>query len=275
MRKKLVLLAVAAAVMITACAVRTGTEKKPGEPGMTQEESAIEEEGQSSGTENQELSESFQAENQESPEVSQAEIPKQEAEEPAGQEENVPEFSKGTLSESGWESEWIGMRFTAPEGSRMSTEEELDQLMGISEELLAEDLSKAQLKYAELISVREMMCYDELTKSNVIVNVDRMPFEMSEEDYSAQLELSLTSVSAMKYEKQGEDEMAEIAGIPYLKCVYRVEGMGQIMHTDYYVRMINDRAVSLAVTYGKGNEEQAASLLGGFSASGTARLNSY
>lgn len=255
MRKKLVLSALAAAVMITACAGRTGTGNEKSEPVAMQEESAVEEEEQLSGAENQEPSE-----------IIQAEMPEQEAEEHEGQEENVPEFSKGTLSGSSWESEWIGMRFTAPEGSRMSTEEELDQLMGISEELLAEDLSGAQLKYEELASVSEMMCYDELTKSNVVVSVDRMPFEMSEEDYSERLELLLTSVSALKYEKQGEDEAVEIAGIPYLKCTYRVEGLGQVMQTDYYVRMIGDRAVSLAVTFEEGNEEQAASLSGGFAA---------
>lgn len=190
--------------------------------------------------------------------VSQAET----AEEP----EAAFEFVKGTVSESGWESQWLNMRFNAPEGTRMASKEQLTELMGISGELLAEDLDEAQLPDTELTTVREMMCYDERTKTNVIVSVDSLPARLPEEDYAKQLETALAAVSVMTYQRAGEDECVEIAGIPWLRSDYQVEAMGRSVHTDYYIRMIGDKVVSLIVTYGEDGEKLADSMIGSFEA---------
>lgn len=247
MQRKLILLILAMVVILTACGPKTAIEGND----YRQE---IAEESEQKG-EGEETDLPLEAE---APEASQAEIPEQ--------GETASEFSKGTVSERGWESQWLSMRFTAPNGTRMASEEELDELMGISEELLSEDLSDLQIKYAELTSVREMMCYDERTKSNVIVSVDRLPLKMSEEIYAEQLEQSLSAVSAMTYEKVGEDEEVEIAGISYLRSGYQVETMGQHLHTDYYIRMIGNRVVSVVLTYGEDGEKLAASMVSSFEA---------
>ncbi len=246
MRKKLSLLILAAVVLLTACGQKADAIKTD-----NKQETA---EGSDQEKQDKEADLPSEAEASELSEASQAEIPEQEN----------SEFSKGTVSESGWESQWLGMRFTAPDGTRMASEEELAELMGISEDLLSEDLSDIQIKYAELTSVREMMCYDERTKANVIVSVDRLPLKMSEEAYAEQLELSLSAVSAMKYEKADEDEQVEIAGTSYLRSGYHVEAMGQSLHTDYYIRMIDDRVVSVVVTYGEDAQELASSMVDSF-----------
>lgn len=242
MWKNLFFLALVTVVLFTACGQKTDTIKTDNKQEMEEEQKK--EDGKNSDAGSLEL-----------PEVLQAKTPGQEM---------SSEFKKGTVSESGWESQWLGMRFTAPEGTRMTSEEILDELMGISEELLAEDLSDAQIEYAELTSVREMMCYDERTKTNVIVSVDRLPLEMSEEAYAQQLALSLSAVSAMKYERAGEDEQVEIAGAVYLRFGYRVETAGQSLHTDYYIRMIDDRVVSVITSYGEDGEELAFTMLNSF-----------
>lgn len=248
MKKQLFVLALAAAVLFTACGQRADTIKADYNQEMVKESEQLE----------TEQKEKFpEAESSEIPGALEAEIPDREID---------SDFSKGIVSESGWESQWLGMRFVAPEGTRMASEEALAELMGISEELLEEDLSEAQMKYAELTSVREMMCYDESTKTNMIVSVDRLPFKMSEEAYAEQLAPALSAVSAMKYEKAGEDEQVEIAGIPYLRSRYQVEAMGQSVHTDYYIRMIDSRVVYVIVTYGKDGEELASSMVSGFAA---------
>ena len=247
MQKRLLLLTLTAVVLLTACGQKADVIKTD-----NKQETA---EGSEQEKQDKETDRPSEEEALEPSEASQAEMPEQ--------EENS-EFSKGTVSESGWESQWLGMRFTAPDGTRMASEEELAELMGISEELLAEDLSDVQIKYAELTSVREMMCYDERSKANVIVSVDRLPLKMSEEAYAEQLELSLSAVSVMKYEKADEDEQVEIAGISYLRSDYHVEAMGQNLHTDYYIRMIDDRVVSVVVTYGEDAQEMASSMVDSF-----------
>lgn len=245
MQRKLILLILAMVVILTACGPKAAVEENDHRQEITEE-----------SEQNREGEEPDLPLEAEFPEASQTEIPEQ--------EETASEFSKGTVSESGWESQWLNMRFTAPNGTRMASEEELDELMGISEELLSEDLSDVQIKYAELTSVREMMCYDERTKSNIIVSVDRLPLKMSEEIYAEQLEQSLLAVSAMTYEKAGDNEKVEIAGISYLRSGYQVETMGQRLHTDYYIRMIEDRVVSVVLTYGEDGEELASSMVSCF-----------
>lgn len=247
MQRKHLLLILAMAVILTACGRKAVIEGNDHGQEITEE-----------SEQNGEDEETDLPSEAEFPEASQAEMPEQ--------GENASQFAKGIVSESGWESQWINMRFTAPDGTRMASEEELDELMGISEELLAEDLSDMQMKYAELTSVREMMCYDERTKTNVIVSVDRLPLKMSEEIYAEQLEQSLLAVSAMTYEKAGEDEEVEIAGGSYLRSCYQVEAMGQHLRTDYYIRMIEDRVVSVVLTYGEDGEELASSMVSGFEA---------
>lgn len=256
MRKKLLLLMLAAVVMLTACGGKSDAERMDHGQDPAKESEAVSKDEEGEPDLEEDSSEAFQAE-----------MPQSEEQEAAQeQEETIPEFSKGTVSENGWESEWLNMRFTEPEGTRMVSQEELDTLMGISEELLSEDLSDAQIQYSELTSVREMMCYDEETQANVIVSVDWLPMKISEETYMEEIERTLSSISAMTYTRVDEDEAVVIAGVPYVRAGYRVEAMGQSRYADYYVRMIDSRAVSLIVTYGEDGEEIAASMLSSFAA---------
>lgn len=256
MRKKLLLLMLAAAVMLTACGGKSDAERMDHRKESAEESEAVFKDEVGGPDLEEDSSEAFQTEMPQS----------QEQEEAQEQEETISEFSKGTVSENGWESEWLNMRFTEPEGTRMVSQEELDALMGISEELLSEDLSDAQIQYSELTSVREMMCYDEETQANVIVSVDWLPMKISEEIYMEEIERTLSSISAMTYTRVDEDEMVVIAGVPYVRAGYRVEAKGQSGYADYYVRMIDNRAVSLIVTYREDGEEIAASMISSFAA---------
>lgn len=254
MKKKAALLALAMALAFTACGGKSGTEgngdvqertEAEADPGKAQGEEPAEEEAEPQPTQEPE------------------QTPEPEA---ADEAEDIPEFSKGSVDEKGWESEWAGMRFTAPEGMKMSTEEELNALMGLSAELLSDDLGEAQIKYAELTSVKEMMCVDQGTNANVIVSIDLLPMELTEELFSQALEETLSGISAMEYEKLGEDERVELAGISFLRSGYHVEAAGREMYLDYYLKTtgMGNRALSVVVTYGDGCEEQVSAMLEGF-----------
>lgn len=251
MKRKVVLLALALMLTVTACSKKADTKEAEDVRVENEEETA-------SGKEEEPVDVS---------EVQSAREPAESSEsEEAG--EQVPAFSKGVVSENGWESQWIGLRFTAPEGMKMSTEEELDALMGLSAEILADDLGEAQLKYAELTSVKEMMCVDPGTNVNVIVSVDLLPMELSEELFAQALEETLSNVSAMDYEALGDNERVDLAGISFLRSGYYVEAVGQEMYLDYYLKTtgFGNRAVSIVVTYGEGCEEVADAMVEGFEA---------
>ena len=60
-------------------------------------------------------------------------------------------YTPGTFTETGYETEVLGFRFTTPEGFVLSNSEELSQLMGVVLDTAAEsgDVTELQKKYAE------------------------------------------------------------------------------------------------------------------------------
>ena len=65
-------------------------------------------------------------------------------------------YQKGILSATGFESKWMGLKFSTPQGVEMYTQEELDETMRLLEEALYGELPDGKLKYEELVVVYEM-----------------------------------------------------------------------------------------------------------------------
>lgn len=158
-------------------------------------------------------------------------------------------YAKGGVSETGWESEFFGLRYTAPEGMGMSTEEELNELMGLGQEVLSDDFSELQLKYAELTSVYEMMSVADDQTTNVVVTVEKLMGKMDASQYVSALEQGLSQVSAISYTLISDDETVKIGNGDYIKVSYQAESSGVSMYQDYYVRVVDDRAIALTLTY--------------------------
>ncbi len=158
-------------------------------------------------------------------------------------------YVKGTVTETGWESEFFGLRYTAPEGMGMSTEEELNDLMGLGQEVLSEDFSELQLKYAELTSVYEMMSVADDQTTNIVVTVEKLMGKMDAAQYAKALEQGLSQVTAINYTLISDDETVKIGGADYLKVSYEAESSGVSMYQDYYIAVVDNRAISLTLTY--------------------------
>lgn len=183
-------------------------------------------------------------------------------------EETVEEslaYAKGTLTENGWESQWLGLRFTAPEGMVMSTEEELAETMGIGQEILAQDFTEQQLAYAELATVYEMMCSDAMG-SNVILMAEKLPMTLTADQYIEILANQMTSVTAVQYEVKSDDEVVTIGGIEFNKLACAADYEGVSLCQDYYITIKDNRAVALAVTYTDATADVSESILNGFAA---------
>lgn len=179
--------------------------------------------------------------------------------------EEALDYTKGTLTENGWESEWLGLRFTAPEGMVMSTEEELAETMGIGQEILAQDFTEQQLAYAELATVYEMMCSDAMG-SNVILMAEKLPMTLTADQYIEILANQMTSVTAVQYEVKSDDEVVTIGGIEFNKLACAADYEGVSLCQDYYITIKDNRAVALAVTYTDATADVSESILNGFAA---------
>lgn len=161
----------------------------------------------------------------------------------------VGKYAKGTVTETGWESEYFGLCFTAPEGMSMVSEEQLEKMRGIARESLSGDFSEQQLEYAELTSVYEMMSGVDGDITNVVVAADKLPGKMDASRYVEMVEQSMAQASGVSYTLVSDDEIVKIGNEDYNKISYQVEAAGALVYQDNYVRVVGDRAITLALTY--------------------------
>lgn len=260
MKKKVLFMTLAAAVVLTACGGNTETESADVETAVTEETDV---ETKDEEVEEPDETDEDEAEPEEAVEPEEEE--KEEAEEAA--EEAAGDFVKGTITENGWESEWLGLRYTTPEGMTMSTDEELNEMMGLGEEMLSEDFSELQLEYAKMASVYEMMSVDDLGITNVVVTAEKMLVSsMDAEAYADAIRQGLESVSQIDYTISEENEDVTIGGLDFIKVSSVADYSGVSMYQDYYISIIGDRAVSIAVTYVDQSADLAEQVVNAFEA---------
>lgn len=241
MKKKLAVLVLAASMVLSACGAKAENAEANVETEMPTE------------TETEAIADV---------EVEQeAELPAEEA--PVA---DATDYTKGVSTETGWESEWIGIRYVCPQGMTMSTEEELNTAMGLGQEVLAEDFSEAQLKYAELASVYEMMSADELGITNVIVSVEKLPMALTADLYMEAVKQQLAAMTAMTYEVAESTETVNLGGVEFLKLACKADYEGVSMYQDYYATVIDDRAVAIVLTYIEDTKATAEAVVNAFTA---------
>lgn len=192
------------------------------------------------------------------------EVEDEATEEPA--EEASSDYTKGTSTETSYESEWIGIRFTAPEGATMMTEEELNEMMGISQDMLSEDFNDLQLKIAEMNTVQEMMCTAADGIPNVTIAAEKIQSNMTLEEYMEMLKSTLEQVTSMAYTVELTDEVVTIGGKDFTKLSAVAEVDGATLNQDFFAMIQGDRAVSITLTYAEGFEDAADEMLNSFEA---------
>ena len=196
--------------------------------------------------------------------VKKAETALEETEDALEEAEAAEEFTKGELTAEGWESKWLGIRYMAPSDTAMATEEELNSMMGLGQEVLSEDFNDLQLQYAELTTVYEMMCMSQDQVTNIMVTIEKLPIAMDIDTYISSFEKTLSRVSAMTYTVVGSDEVIKLGERKFtrVKCVADYNGVE--IYQDYCIAIVEDRAVSVTVTYL--DEVAAENILSGFEA---------
>ncbi len=250
MKKKVLFLTLATAVVLTACGGKS--EGEGSAPAADETIAEVEAEVEA------EAEAEIEAEVETEEAAAQEEAPAQEA---------SGDYMKGTTSESGWESEYLGLRYTAPEGMTMSTDEELNQMMGLGEDILSEDFSELQLEYAKMNSVYEMMSVDELGTTNVVLTSEKLPSSgMDANAYVDAVRQGLSSVSEIQYTISEEVEAVPVGGIDFVKVACNANYSGVSMYQDYYIAIINDRAVSIALTYIDETADMAQQVINSFEA---------
>lgn len=174
-------------------------------------------------------------------------------------------YTPGTFTETGYETEYLGFRFTTPENFVLASSEELSQIMGVALDAASEsgDVTELQKKYAELTSIYELMVSDTMgvANANIILEKTVVPLDA----YIEIIKEQLAEMSAMTVTITGEEEV-EFAGATYTKLSADVEASGIAMYQDYYFRKVEGYVMLMTITWADGFEEGKDAILNGFAA---------
>ncbi len=146
---------------------------------------------------------------------------------------DVPEYTAGTVTETGYESTWSGIKFTAAAGVVMASDEELIEVIS------ADDAADY-----------EMMATDE-NYNTVLVRSVVMPEGMSLKDYDeAQLADIKDQFEASGLSVEASDAAeASFGGKAYEGTVYTVSMGGSALYQCIYRAVLGDRVSEICFTY--------------------------
>ena len=189
----------------------------------------------------------------------------------------VPEvtdtYQKGILTDTGFESEWINLKFTTQSDVTMVSQAELDVLMQQSADWLYGEYAESKLDYAKLTTVTEMMAKHK-GGANVIVQVEHLPALysfMTAEDYIGVIMQNMQSSQAgLTVSTDNEFYQVEIGGEQYVGLSVAVDyGNGVLVGQEYIARRKENRMISIIASYTETTVENAKELLQVFGAYGS------
>ncbi|MBO5353230.1 MAG: hypothetical protein J6J42_11430 [Lachnospiraceae bacterium] len=168
-------------------------------------------------------------------------------------------YKRGTLSEKGFESKWLNLRFTTPPDVLMLSQVELDSLAALAEK-------EAGLE--EGTAVFEMMAQYP-SGTNVMVEVEKISKEyknMTEKQVLEEIQNELLNNSGgLNYFYEEEPHTQKFAGETYTGFSMATEyGEDWLVHMDYLMRKKDDYMITILFTYQEESEEELETLVSCF-----------
>lgn len=141
------------------------------------------------------------------------------------------EYVKGTFTDTTYVSDFIGIKYTAPDGWVLATESDLAQMP------------------TDPKTTWEMQAVSGIDGSNVIVAVEKLPTEnFSESMYISSLKNTLKNNTQITVSDIQENGTKMIAGKEYHVLTYTASQSGVNYTQTFYLRKINAHMVALTVT---------------------------
>lgn len=178
----------------------------------------------------------------------------------AGTEEASDDgYVKGKVTDTAFESEWIGLRYDLPEGFTMSDEDDIDAVLEAGGSMLYEDQVDNIVDYAKLIMVYEMMAQD--SYGNVItLFVEKTSLDI--DTYVAAIKMQMARVDQIDI-SMDEGETVEVGGVEFEKYSLTLAYGGMEVNEDYYLKKKDGRMICMLTGYS--SDEAAEAIMSGFS----------
>lgn len=159
------------------------------------------------------------------------------------------EYHRGTITKTGCESKFIGLRYTNPEGMSMLTKEELDGLIELDKENLSNNFSQYELGVIKLTTISEMMSIADDQPTTVMVCVENLMDETDIYQYIKGHEVRLAQFYPINYTLISDDETVKIGNEDYIKVSYIVECNNVFMYMDSYFRVVDERIIMISLIF--------------------------
>ncbi len=133
----------------------------------------------------------------------------------------APAFAQGVVDGSVYASDYIGLRFTAPEGWTFATNEELMEMVGLSMDTLGGEITDNELalELAKQATIYDMFAKADDNTANVMVMLENlsasMSSKMTEEEYADVMKQNLEAMTSISY-VVGDTYTADLAGKTFL-----------------------------------------------------------
>ncbi len=142
-------------------------------------------------------------------------------------------FSRGRIEGQVYESSFLSLRFTAPEGWRYASDEELAARMGLSLDIIGEDVFGDEAELAKTIAqqavVHDMAAYAPDDSANVQLTVEDLEASggaaLTEAEYAELLREQLLSLTDLRYEVD-QPASGTLAGKPCTILLVRLPDYG-------------------------------------------------
>lgn len=177
--------------------------------------------------------------------------------------EKAPEFEKGVLTQTSWESAYLNMKFTIPSDDYvMSTEEEMIASMETGGEVIKQDTGKDVINWAKLSTVHEMRATNVKDATILQVMSEKLMMKnLTEEQYAESMKTQLKAVTQIQYTVDEETETVTVVGREYMLLrVYANLPNGKYMQ-EYYMHKLDGRMLVLILSYFEPAKEEAMNLL--------------
>lgn len=172
-------------------------------------------------------------------------------------------YQKGTSTETGFESEWLNLKFTPPENIIMNSEEELQSVMKQGQDTL-EESSSLDFSDDDLSgTVYEMMASSEAGFPNVsLVVEDATQEDLTEDEYFAALQQMLDTTD-LGY-TYSEPASEEIGGLTFRTMGASVTVNDYEVLQKYCTRKQGGKFVSIILSYTSDTTAEADEILAAF-----------
>ncbi len=173
----------------------------------------------------------------------------------------INEYYPGVYTETGYESEFVGYRFTTPENVVLLTQEEREEAMGMSFDQM--DNQDPMAKYAEMATIMDM-CAQMETGTNVNMTLSMISGDdFTMDEFVTEIKKSLPAQGLTATEGY---ETVTFAGKEAAKFGGSMSMQGVMIYQEYYLFLDSDFCGMTTFTWIEGNEAEKQALVDAFAA---------